>query len=319
MRTPSHDHGHDHGRGLWSAAGGEVVRARQRRVLWQVLVANASFMVVEAIGGAVFGSLALLADAGHMLSDVAGLAIALVAQTLAGRPASVRHTFGLQRSEVIGAQANGVILVAAAGWVIFEGVHRLGDAPRVDGAGMVVVAGLGLLVNLGSALALSRARGNSLNMRGALVHMVADALGSVGAVAAGVAVMLGDLLWVDPAVSVLIALLVAWSAWGLLRDATHVLLEGAPPGLDPDEIVAVISGVPGVVSVHHLHLWSIGSDVPALSAHVVLDADPRLHDAQQTGDAIRAALEERFGLLHATIELECHWCALPANHGGRND
>ncbi len=314
-----HGHGHGYGHGLSTAAGDDVVRARQRRVLWQVLVANACFMVVEAIGGVAFGSLALLADAGHMLSDVAGLAIALVAQALATKPASARHTFGLQRSEVIGAQANGVILVAAAGWVIIEGIQRLGDAPRIDGTGMVVVAGLGLMVNVGSALALRRAQGNSLNMRGALVHMLADALGSVGAVAAGVAVMVSDLLWVDPAVSVFIALLVAWSAWGLLRDATHVLLEGAPLGLDPDEVVSVIGGVPGVVCVHHLHLWSIASDAPALSAHVVLDADPHLHDAQQTGDAIREALEERFGLVHATIELECHWCALPADHGARTD
>ncbi|MGC1511508.1 MAG: cation diffusion facilitator family transporter [Acidimicrobiales bacterium] len=324
MRMHSNDHGHDHGHGAShgtlhgtsGAMGTEVDRARQRRVLWQVLVANAAFMVVEAIGGLAFGSLALLADAGHMLSDVVGLGIALVAQGLATRPASMRHTFGLQRSEVLGAQANGVILVAAAGWVMFEGISRLGDAPRVEGDGLVIVAGIGLLVNVGSAIVLMRAQGNSLNMRGALVHMIADAVGSLGAIVAGVAVLVGDLLWVDPAVSLFIALMVAWSAWGLLRDATHVLLEGAPRGLDPDDVVALIGAVPGVVSVHHLHLWSIASDTPALSAHVVLDADPRLHDAQQTGDAIRTRLEERFGLVHATLELECHWCALPADHAG---
>ncbi len=327
MRMHTNDHGHDHGHGAShgtlhgtfhgtsGAKGAEVDRARQRRVLWQVLVANAAFMVVEAIGGLAFGSLALLADAGHMLSDVVGLGIALVAQGLATRPASVRHTFGLQRSEVLGAQANGVILVVAAGWVMFEGISRLGDAPQVEGDGLVIVAGIGLLVNVGSAMMLMRAQGNSLNMRGALVHMIADAVGSLGAIVAGVAVLVGDLLWVDPAVSLFIALMVAWSAWALLRDATHVLLEGAPSGLDPDDVVTLISAVPGVVSVHHLHLWSIASDTPALSAHVVLDADPRLHDAQQTGDAIRTQLEERFGVVHATLELECHWCALPPDHG----
>lgn len=315
-------HGHEHGHGSVRSPetadlkATETQRGRQRRVLWQVLAANGLFMLVELVAGLAFGSLALLADAGHMLSDVAGLAIALVAQTLTSRPASVRHTFGLQRSEVIGAQANGVILVAASGWIVLEGLRRVGDAPEVQGAGLVVVAGIGLLVNVFSALLLARVQGNSLNMRGALVHMMADAAGSVGAMIAGVAVLIADVMWVDPAVSLFIAAMVAWSAWGLLRDATHVLLEGAPHGIDPDEVSSLISAVPQVVSVHHLHLWSIASDTPALSVHVVLDADPRLHDAQQTGDEIREQLQERFGLVHSTIELECHWCALPPNHEG---
>ncbi len=286
----------------------------QRRVLWRVLIANAIFMLVEIVGGLVFNSLALLADAGHMVSDVVGLSIALIAQSLLSRPASLRHTYGLQRSEVLGAQANAVLLVAAAGWVIFEGLNRIGDAPEVEGGGLIVVAGIGLLINLVSALLLFRASGNSLNMRGAFVHMLADAAGSVGAVIAGAAVLIGQVMWVDPAVSVLIALMVIYSAWGLLRDSTHVLLEGAPHGFDPHEVVALISGVEGVLSVHHLHIWSISSETPALSAHVVLDSDPRLHDAQHVGDEIRARLEEQFGMIHATLELECHWCELPSDH-----
>lgn len=312
-----HHHGHSHGDGAnrsANALGGEEQRTRQRRVLWQVLIANAVFLIVELVAGIAFSSLALLADAGHMLSDVAGLSVALVAQYLASRPASIRHTFGLQRSEVLGAQANGVILVAASGWIVFEGLRRLGDAPDVEGGGLLLVAAVGLAVNLVSAVLLARARGNSLNMQGALVHMLADAAGSVGAMAAGIAVLMGDIMWLDPAVSLFIALMVAWSAWALLRDATHVLLEGVPQGIDPDDVTALIDAVPGVVSTHHLHLWSIASDTPALSVHVVLDADPRLHDAQQIGDVIRAQLEERLGLVHSTIELECHWCALPADH-----
>ncbi len=312
-------HGHAHAHGLDHGLDhGSSQASRQRRVLWQVLVANAAFMLVEVVGGLAFGSLALLADAGHMLSDVAGLSIALVAQGLVTRPASTRHTFGFQRSEVLGAQANGVILVAASGWIMFEAFKRIGDAPQVDGGGLVLVAGIGLLVNLVSAVLLMRVQGDSLNMRGALVHMLADAAGSVGAIVAGVAVLMGEVMWVDPLVSVFIALMVAWSAWSLLRDATHVLLEGAPRGLDPDAVVALMSEVPGVLSVHHLHLWSIASDAPALSAHVLLDADPRLHDAQQIGDAIRASLQERFGLVHATLELECHWCELPSDHAKNN-
>lgn len=290
-----------------TAAGDDVAVARRRVLRW-ALAANALFMVAEFVGGVVFGSLALLADAVHMLSDVAGLGIALLAQHLIERPASVRHTFGLQRAEVLGAQANGVLLLASAGWILFEAVRRIGDPPDVVGPGLLIVATLGLLVNVVSAVMLARASGRSLNMRGAYTHMLADAAGSGGAIVAGLAVTFLGADWVDAAASIGIGLLVISTAWGLLRDTTHVLLEGAPDDLDPADVEGWLQAQPGVASVHHLHLWHLTSESTALSAHVVLEDQPTLHQAQARGDRLKEALAERFSILHATLELECHEC-----------
>lgn len=290
---------------------GEQRHGARRRVLWIVLVANAAALVAEAVGGVVFSSLALLADAAHLLSDVGGLAIALVAHALVVRPPSERHSFGLQRAEVLGAQANGVLLVASAGWITFEAVRRLGDPGAragIDGGGLLVLAVLGLAVNVVSAVALARVASGNLNLRGAFVHMVADAAGSVAAIVAGLAVVLLDATWVDPAVSLVIAALVLWAAVGLLREAAHVLLEGTPDGVDVDDVRRSIEAVPGITGVHHLHVWSLASEVPALSAHVVVEGDVALHDAQARGDELRGMLRERFGVAHATLELECHEC-----------
>jgi cobalt-zinc-cadmium efflux system protein len=302
---PGAGHHHAHG----------VGRTTQRRALWIALVANAGFLVVEAVGGLAFHSLALLADAAHMVSDVAALAIALVAQRLLDRPATAKHSYGLQRAEVLGAQANGLTLIAVAGWIIVEAVHRIGRPADVAGGGLLVVATLGLLVNLGSAVLLARAQGDSLNMRGAFVHMALDAAGSIGAIAAGVAVVVWDANGVDPIVSIVLALLVLWSTWGLLRDTANVLLEGTPRGMDPATVEAVLTSSDDVEAVHHLHLWNLASDVPALSAHVVLRGEPDLHDAQVAGERLKALLDERFGIDHATLELECHPCE-PGGHDG---
>lgn len=308
-----HDHGHDHSGAATdrSPAG----RARQRRALWWSLGANAGFMVVEVVGGLAFASLALLADAAHMLSDVAGLAIALVAQQLAARRATTRHTYGLQRAEVLGAQVNGLLLLVMAGWIMFEAVQRIGSPADVQGGGVLVVATLGLFVNLGSAVLLARVKGNSLNLRGAYLHMVLDAAGSVAAMVAAVAVIGWDAAWVDPVASIGISLLVVWSAWGLLRDTAQVLLEGTPRGMDPVDVEQALLADDAVDAVHHLHLWNLASDVPALSAHVVLEGeDVTLHDAQASGDRLKALLGERFGIEHATLELECHPCAPEPAH-----
>ncbi|MDQ6698484.1 MAG: cation diffusion facilitator family transporter, partial [Actinomycetota bacterium] len=285
------------------------LRAHQRRVLWWVLAANGGFMVVEVVAGLRFRSLALLADATHMGSDVLGLGVALVAQALMARPSSDSHSYGWQRAEVLGAQANAFLLLATTGWIVYEAVDRLGGRTvSVDGAGLLVVAVIGLAVNLGSAVALARTQGASLNMRGAFVHMALDAAGSVAAMVAGLAVLIFGADWVDPVVSMLIAGLVLWAAWGLFRDTTRVLLEATPRGLDPETVSAAIADEPGVTAVHHMHLWSLASDVPALSVHVVVDAEPTLHEAQRRGDAVRTMLAERFGISHATVELECHPC-----------
>ncbi len=294
--------GHDHD---LDVAG---LRDRQRRVLWWVLAANGAFLVVEVVGGIAFSSLALLADAAHMATDVSGLAIALVAQTLLGRPSSRRHSYGLQRAEVLGAMANGILLVATAGWIIFEAVQRFGDEVEVEGGGLLVVATVGLLVNVVSAVLLARVRGRSLNLHGAFVHMVADAAGSVAAIGAGVAVVLAEAYWVDAAASILIALLVLWSSWGLLRDTVHVLLEGSPSEVDAERVIATIRATGVVDDVHHLHVWSLASDAPALSAHLVVDGSITMHEAQERGAVVRRALEAEFGEIHSTLELECHPC-----------
>jgi cobalt-zinc-cadmium efflux system protein len=292
---------HDHDRG-----------AEPRRVLWITLAANGGFLVAEVVGGIAFSSLALLADAAHMASDVVGLAIALVAQSLVDRPSSTRHSYGLQRAEVLGALANGILLVATTGWIVVEAIGRFGDEVQVEGGGLLVVATLGLVVNLASTALLARHRDHNLNLRGAFLHMASDAAGSVAAIAAGVAVVVWDANWVDPAASLVIAALVLWSTWGLLAGTVQVLLEGTPAGLDPGTISDAITAEPGIDGLHHLHVWSIASDTPALSAHLVVEGEISMHEAQQRGERVRALLEHRFGITHATLELECHPCAEPA-------
>ncbi len=304
------DHAHDHR----SASHVHVSRVGQRRALTVALVANAAFMVAEVAGGLAFRSLALLADAAHMLSDVAGLGIALVAQQLMERGATARHSYGLQRAEVLGAQANGITLLAVAGWIIVEAVPRIGAPDDVRGGGLLVIAALGLLVNVASAVVLARAQGRSLNMHGAFLHMTMDAAGSVAAIAAGIAVVGWNADWFDPLASIVIALLVLWSAWALLRDTAQVLLEGTPKGMDPALVERTLTDDADVEAVHHLHLWNLASDVPALSAHVVLAGEMSLHDAQAHGDRLKTLLEDRFGIEHATLELECHPCDPAEDH-----
>jgi cobalt-zinc-cadmium efflux system protein len=295
-----HDHGHAHG----------IDPHGRSRALRIALATNAGYLVVEVVGGLATGSLALLADAAHMASDVAALVVALVAQHLLSRPATERHSYGLQRAEVLGAQANGAALVAVAAWIVVAAVHRLGSPTDVHGDGLLVVALVGLVVNVVSVVVLQRAAGESLNMRGAVLHMGLDAVGSVGAIVAGIAAI-GGADRVDPIVSIAIAALVLWSAWGLLRSTAHVLLEGTPRGVDPDAVTDALLGADGVEAVHHLHVWSLASDVPALSAHVVLAGELTLHQAQAAGYRLKGLLDHRFGITHATLELECHPCEDP--------
>jgi cobalt-zinc-cadmium efflux system protein len=294
--------GHSH------APGPRELRGRQRTALTVALGLNVVLLVAESIAGFAFGSLALLADAAHQLSDVAGLGIALIAHRLMDAPASARHSFGLQRAEVLGAQANGLLLLVTAVVVVVEAVRRIGEPGEVVGVGVAIVAVISLAVNAGSAWWLSRVRGQSLNIGGAMLHLAADAAGSVAALVAGLAVAIWGLDVVDPLMAVLITALVLWSAWGLLRDTTHVLMEGTPPGVEAQAVVDTLRGHPRVSSVHHLHLWLLASDMPALSAHVVLSGRQNLHQAQQHGDDLKRLLAAEHGIEHATLELECHDC-----------
>ena len=296
----AHEHDHQHGRA--------AARHGQRRALTIALVANGAFLVVEVLGGLAFDSLALLADAAHMFSDVVALSIALVAQRLVERPATAKHSYGLQRAEVLAAQANGVTLLAVAGWIAYTAIDRLGTTIDVEGPGLLAVATAGLLVNVVSAVLLARAQGTSLNMRGAYVHMAMDAAASVAAMVAGVVITIWGADVVDPIVSLAIAGLVVWSSWGLLRETTHVFLEAVPRGMDPGAVEQTLLDDVDVIAVHHLHLWNLASDVPALSAHVVLAGEKTLHDAQASGERLKTVLAAEHGILHATLELECHPC-----------
>lgn len=283
-------------------------RIRQRRALWIALVANGSFLIVEVIGGVVFDSIALLADAAHMLSDVVALAIALVAHALVTRQSSSRHTYGYQRAEVLAAQINGLILLGVSAWIAAEAVGRFNSPRAVSGAGLIAVATAGLAVNIFSAIVVARARGSSVNMKGAFVHLAADSASSAVAVLAGIAIALSGQTWFDPAASLVITAAVIWASVVLLREVSGILLEAAPRGMSVETVAAAISSEDGVESIHHLHLWNLASDVPALSVHVVIDGDPSLHEAQVKGNELRRMLAERFGIAHATLELECHEC-----------
>jgi cobalt-zinc-cadmium efflux system protein len=284
--------------------GADIARTGQRRALGWALGVNSALLVVEVAGGFVFGSLALLADAAHLVSDVAGLGIAVGALILTARPVSRRHSFGFARAEVMAAQVSALLLLAAGVWILFEGVARLSDPVPVQGAGLAAVAALGLVVNAGSAIVVHSAQGQSLNMGASFVHLATDAAGSLGALLAGVAIWAWGWASADAIVSMATASLVLWTGWGLLRESTHVLMEGTPRELDPETVLAVIGGVDGVVNAHHLRLWNLASDVPAASAHVVLAGQPTLHQAQQVGAQVKAALAGRFALTNVTLELE---------------
>lgn len=286
-----HHHGHSHGR---------PTKENKRR-LTITLVLAASYMAAEVIGGLVTNSLALLADAGHMLSDVAALALALGAIWIAERPPSPRRTYGYYRAEILAALVNGATLLAIAIYIFIEAVQRLRQPPEVLGGWMLVVAIGGLVVNAIGLAVLSGGKESSLNVRGAWLHVLTDALGSVGAIAAGLLIWLLGWNWVDPVFSVLIVLLVVYSAWALLKESVSVLMESVPRGIDIDDVRNAIVNVPGVASVHDLHVWSITTGLDALSAHVVVsDSRP----PRELLKEIRTTLHDRFGIDHVTIQIE---------------
>lgn len=271
-----------------------------RRLKWTLALVLA-YMAAEVAGGLVSGSLALLADAGHMLSDAGSLALALFALWIAERPPTREKTYGYYRMEILAALANGVTLVLVALYIFYEAWHRFQDPPDVTGAIMMGVATGGLLVNLAGLALLHSSRDRSLNLRGAWLHVLADAAGSVGAIVAGVLVWWQGWNWADPAVSVLIGLLVLASSWSLLKESVAVLMEAAPAGIDVDRVRDEMVGIDGVVGVHDLHVWSITSGLVSLSAHVAVD-DTR--PAAAVLGEVRHALQDRFGIGHTTIQLE---------------
>ena len=271
------------------------------RALRLTLVLTATFTVVEVIGGLVTGSLALLADAAHMLSDNASLGIALFAAWLAGRPAGPSRTFGYRRAEILAALFNGVTLVALSIWIFIEAAERLGDPPEVEAGLMLGIAVAGLLVNLVAARILQRHSAESLNVSAALRHVFADLLGSLGVIVAALVILTTGWEYADPAVSVLIGVLVLGSSWGILRDSTQILLEGSPAGTDVQEVGRAMAEMAGVMQVHDLHVWTITSGFPALAAHVLVGRDVDCHLKRLE---LEAMLRERFDLEHTTLQVD---------------
>jgi cobalt-zinc-cadmium efflux system protein len=298
MHGPGQAHDDDPG----SAAGvSGLDRSAGMRALRLTLALTATFTVVEVVGGIVTGSLALLADAAHMLSDNLSLGIALFAGWLAARPAGPSRTFGYRRAEILAALFNGASLVAISIWIFVEAYGRFGDPPDVEAGLMLAIAFGGLLVNLIAVRILHGQSGESLNVSAALRHVIADLLGSVGVIAAAAIILLTGWEYADPVVGVVIGILVLASSWSILRDSTQILLEGSPPGTDVEEVGLAMAQVPGVNEVHDLHVWTITSGFPALAAHVLVDRDTDCHETRRE---LERMLNERFGLDHTTLQVD---------------
>jgi len=282
-------HDHDH------------ARVDSRRALAIALALTAGFTVVEVVGGIAAGSLAVLADAVHMLSDNVAIALSLVAVWLAAKPSTPERTYGYKRAEVLAALANGALLVALAIWIFVESIMRFRDPGDPLGGWMLAIALLGLCVNLASGAVLARARRGSLNVEAALRHVAADVLGSIGVAVAAVVILTTGWDQADPVVSLVIGVLVLASAWSILRDSTEILLESTPRGLDVDALGRRLAGAPGVVEVHDLHVWTITSGFTALSAHVLVRPGEDCHGRRRE---LERMVHDEFGIEHTTLQVD---------------
>jgi cobalt-zinc-cadmium efflux system protein len=293
-----HAHGHDHSHGH--------ARGNERRMLLAALLTG-GFMVAEVVGGIVSGSLALLADAGHMLTDFAALVLAWLAFRFSRWPADHERTYGFDRLQVLVAYTSGLSMFAIAGFIVYEALHRLSEPMPVLAGTMLIVAAVGLAVNLVVFAILHNGDRDNLNVRAATVHVLGDLLGSVGAIIAAALILTTDWLAADPLISILVAVLILRSAWKVVRDSGHILLEGAPSGIVPADIEADLeANVAEIDDVHHVHAWSITQERPMVTLHARLcddgNADAAVH-------AIKHRLRERFGITHATVEIELVHCA----------
>ncbi len=288
----AHDHHHDSHRSLRLHSGRALVWALAITALW---------FLIELVAGFYTNSLALLADAAHMLTDIAALGLSLFAHRIAFRPATHEKTFGYVRAEILAALANGVFLVVVAIYIFFQAYQRFASVPVVKGAPMLIVAITGLAANIATAALLYRSQRESLNMRGAFLHVAGDAVGSLGAIIAGVAMVLWQWYLADPIVSVIVAVLVLVSSWQLVRESVDVLLEGTPSNLNISEILTDLGKVDGVLAVHDLHVWSITSGMPAMSCHVVLSREV---DSAVILPILSRLMREKYHIGHTTIQTE---------------
>lgn len=289
----SHAHGHSH-------AGHSHAPADFGRAFLVGIVLNTGFVLVEAAAGVIYGSMALIADAGHNLSDVLALALAWGASIAAKRPAQGRFTYGYKSSTILAALANALLLAVAIGAILFETAHRLMQPAEPQGTAMVIVAGIGIAINALTAMLFLKGQ-DDINIRGAYLHMVADALVSLGVVVAGIAILVTGLAWIDPLVSLVIVGVIGVGTWGLARDSITMGLLAAPAGIDPAEVRQHLASFDGVSAVHDLHVWPMSTTEVALTAHLVMPgrvaSDSLLRD-------IAASLETRFGVSHATLQIE---------------
>jgi cobalt-zinc-cadmium efflux system protein len=291
-------HSHDHG---------QADLANNERHMGLAALITGGFMFAEVAGGIAAGSLALLADAGHMLTDFASLSLAWFGFRLSRRPADWKRTYGFDRFQVLVAFANGLALFVIAGWIVYEGIERLMTTPVVSGGIMVVVAVLGLLVNVVAFMLLRGADRENLNIRGAAIHVLGDLLGSVAALVAGAVILLTGWTPIDPLLSMVVAAIIVRSGWRVVADAGHILLEGAPQELDTRAIGPdLVASVPGLKEVHHVHVWSITQRRKMVTLHACVG---EAADSDQLVKAIKARLKSAFGLDHATIEIERGECA----------
>ncbi|MFO0622355.1 MAG: cation diffusion facilitator family transporter [Polyangia bacterium] len=299
-----HGHGHDH-------RPSRSVAAQNKGRLAVVLALTTSFMVAEVVAGLWTGSLALLADAGHMLTDSAGVGLALLAVWFGERPPTPQRTFGFHRAEILAALANSVVLLVLSGFVLVEAYHRFRSPPLVHSGPMLLVAALGLLVNMAGLLVLRAGSSESLNLRGAYYELLSDALSSVGVIVAALVMWKTGWYYADPLISAAIGLFIVPRTWRLLKEAVHILLEGVPPGIDLEVVRSTLSQVPGVLTVHDLHVWALTSGMNAASLHAVL-ADGA--DFDTVGRALRAAAKASFDIEHITVQIERAGCAPHETH-----
>jgi cobalt-zinc-cadmium efflux system protein len=307
---------HDHEHGFFEPAG---LSDRRERRLWAALGLNVVIVGVQVVAGLAAHSLGLLADAGHNLTDVAAVAASLVAVKLARRPPTESRSFGFYRGTILAAQFNAALILILTVGLAYEAIGRLRNPEPVEGGVVLVVALIAAAANGLAALVLlegGHGHGHAtpegtadLNMRSALVHTIGDAAASLGVAAAGAVMLItGALYWLDPLTSLVIGVLIAWQAWQLLRSTTAVLLEGTPEGLDLAALASKMAKVDGVDSVHDLHVWSLSTEVRALSAHLVLSEHPSLEEAQAVGRHVKEVIRTPFAIAHATLELECESC-----------
>ena len=301
MADHAHHHDHDHGLAHSHSHGHSHAPADFGRAFAIGIALNLGFVIVETVFGFVANSMSLLADAGHNLSDVLGLVVAWAGATMAKRAASPRFTYGLKKAPILAALANSLFLLVAVGAIGAEAIRRLIHPSATEGWMVMVVAGIGILINGGTALMFARGREHDINIRGAYLHMAADAAVSAGVLVAGLVIIWTGQRWVDPVMGLVVAVVILWSSIGLLKESVWMSLAGVPSGIDVDVVEQELSQLPGVETVHDLHVWPLSTTENALTAHLVVP------EAGSTDELLRAArkmLHERFRIEHCTLQIE---------------